>query len=219
MKKFLSNAKFSTAVLSIVVGVLVVTASLSAATTISTNITTAGTLTVSGGLTTLGTASTTVLTTTGNFIINGLATTTASDGTFITQGKVAIATTSVSASSYALDVTGTTTLGAGVVVGKTGTAINQILSGTCGVDFPAFSGTASTTVASCTASGVNVGDRIFFTASSTAAEISPIIINAASSSAANTIQFQAYNASTTANGSSGSTYSPGVMTLQWMAIR
>ncbi|MEK9184843.1 MAG: hypothetical protein AAB866_01605 [Patescibacteria group bacterium] len=51
MKKFLSNTKFSTAVLSVVVGVLVVTASLSAATTISTNITTAGTLSVTQGAT------------------------------------------------------------------------------------------------------------------------------------------------------------------------
>ncbi|MCR4334249.1 MAG: hypothetical protein NUV47_00765 [Patescibacteria group bacterium] len=51
MKKFLSNAKFSTVVLSVVVGVLLVTASLSAATTISTNITTAGTLSVTGATT------------------------------------------------------------------------------------------------------------------------------------------------------------------------
>lgn len=214
MKKFLQKMLSSTTTVSVIVGVLVAVSSVSAATTITTNIDTGGTLNVTG-LSTFTYASSTHQSLTGNLLIGGYATTAGASGNFLTQGKVAIGTTSTSVSQDALDVTGTTTSSAGIRVGQTGTPTNQILWGVCGVDFPAFTATASTTNATCTATGVATTHKIFFTASSTLPLVSQFHITAASSTAANTISFEAQNASTTAT---GSTYNPAVITVQWLAI-
>jgi hypothetical protein len=60
-----------------------------AATTISTSISTGGTLSVTG-LSSLGNASTTILSTTGNLMVNGFATTTAANGSIATQGSLTV---------------------------------------------------------------------------------------------------------------------------------
>jgi len=124
-----------------------------------------------------GNASTTMISTTGNIWVNGFATTTGSNGNFSTQGTLTASSTLqvtgnslfygtlgvASSSPYvALGVTGTTTSSAGMVVGGSGTAINQILKGTCNlIGTPTI--TATTTAAmDCAFTGVKVNDIIFF---------------------------------------------------------
>jgi len=87
--------KVLSVVLSVLCSVLLVSGFVYA-TSIGTSISVDGTLSVTG-LTTLGNATTTILSTTGNFIVNGYATTTAASGNFATAGT--------------LNVTGLTTLG------------------------------------------------------------------------------------------------------------
>jgi hypothetical protein len=75
-----------------ILAVLVIQGAAIAATTISTNISTEGTLGVTGH-STLTTSSSTVVSMTGNFMINGFATTTAASGNIATEGNMSVATT------------------------------------------------------------------------------------------------------------------------------
>lgn len=94
--------------LAIVLSMLVVWAAVNGASTISSNISTGGTLTVTGastltgnvsaagtltvtGLTTMGYASGTTMSLTGNVLVNGYATTTGSNGNITTQGTLTVA--------------------------------------------------------------------------------------------------------------------------------
>ena len=82
-------------VLSVIFGVLVISLAVNAATTISTNIATDGNATITGtlgvtGHTTLTTASSTITSQTGNFLVNGYATTTATNGNIATAGTLAV---------------------------------------------------------------------------------------------------------------------------------
>lgn len=81
--------KIISVVLAVVFGVLVVTIVANAVTTISTNVVTGGTLSVTGH-STLTTASSTITSQTGNFLVNGYATTTALNGNFATAGTLSV---------------------------------------------------------------------------------------------------------------------------------
>lgn len=200
---------------------MVVVGSVSAATTITTNIATGGSLSVTGastltGLTTMVYASSTTQSITGDFLFGGFATTSAANGNFLTGGKVAIGTTSVTVSSHALDVTGTTTSSNGIVIGSVGSPISRFLFGTCGVDFPAFSAAVgSSTIADCSATGVTTSDKIFVALASSTMD-NPYFLLAASSTSASVIQIQVSNASTT---SAGTTWNPAPVQYNWMSIR
>jgi hypothetical protein len=87
--------KIISVVLSVIFGVLFVSLVVNAVTTISTNITTDGNATITGtlgvtGVTTLGNASSTITSQTGNFMVNGYATTTALNGNIATAGTLAV---------------------------------------------------------------------------------------------------------------------------------
>lgn len=81
--------RFFNTLISVALVMFAVLGTASAATTISTNISTGGTLSVAGQ-SSLGNASTTHISTTGSIWVNGLATTTGSTGAFTTQGALTI---------------------------------------------------------------------------------------------------------------------------------
>ena len=83
------NGTMRSIALSIVFSSLFIAVSVGAATTISTNITTGGTLSVTG-LTTLGYASSTGQSLTGNISVNGMATTTGSNGNVELRGGLTV---------------------------------------------------------------------------------------------------------------------------------
>ncbi len=125
-----------------------------------------------------------------------------------TTGTMGVASTSP---YVALGVTGTTTSSAGMVIGSGGTALNQVLAGTCTVnpqDGPLAEAAATTTT--CTATGVVSGDKVFITPANLPAGL---FLVSASSTAADTIQVSI--------GATSST-SPSLTTYaswSWMAIR
>ncbi|OHA32909.1 MAG: hypothetical protein A2928_04450 [Candidatus Taylorbacteria bacterium RIFCSPLOWO2_01_FULL_45_15b] len=138
-------------VFSVIACVALVSASVSAATTINTSIDTGGALTVSG-LSTLGNASTTVFSTTGNLMVNGYATTTAANGNFATAGTLNV--TGLSTLGYAsttgVSLTGNLMVnGYATTTGSTGTFATQGSIG-AGTSTPATeisaSGSATTTL-------------------------------------------------------------------------
>lgn len=205
MKSLVSYVTRSTftVVTAAVVGVLFVVGLVSAATTISTNISTGGTLSVTGA-STLAAASTTLLS--ANFAqFGGTGTTTVT-----TAGWLGVGTTSPTTE---LGVTGTTTSSAGARIGAVGSGITQLLFGTCAVDFP--NAVASTTVvANCTATGVSTLDKVFVTPASTT---DFMIITGASSTGSNTIQISAFNLGT--QGGAGAAVNMDTKIYSWMAVR
>ena len=163
-------------VISTLVSVLFVAASVSAVTTIDLNVNTGGTLTVTG-LSSLANASTTVMSTSGNFMVGGRATTTASSGNIETQGTI--------------------------TVGSSGTAITSMVSGVCGLAATTVAA-SSTAMGSCIgATGILSGDRVFVTATSSMQ--ANFIVQAASSTASNIIQVNIFNTGTIAGTSAGPT--------------
>ena len=159
------------------------------------NLTTTGTLNVSG-LTTLGNASTTILSLTGNLLVNGFATTTASNGNIDTEGSLTVVGTA-----------STTNL----IVGGNGTngTIAGIVFGTCTFNPGAI--TASTTKSTtCTATGLRTTDKVFVNPVS----LEPhLVFTSASSTAINTLQVTVYNTGLTGN------ITPASKDWYWMAIR
>ena len=144
-------------------GLLMSALAVSAASTISTNISTAGTLTL-----TTSTALNSILSTNGSGVVVGtstptfgnlIATSTTLASTF--GYNVGIASTSP---YVALGVVGTTTSSLGMHIGALGSGLNQVLSGTCnltgtvaGVQLVA----TSTGQFFCSVTGVNNGDKVF----------------------------------------------------------
>lgn len=94
---------------SILVSFLVVWMLAVGATTISSNVSTDGTLTASG-LTTLGFASTTSVSLSQNLMVNGMATTTGSSGNIATEGTLTVAGATTLSSTLSV-ASGLTTLG------------------------------------------------------------------------------------------------------------
>ncbi|MBI4088277.1 hypothetical protein HY418_02765 [Candidatus Kaiserbacteria bacterium] len=194
---FVRNANWFAMSVSVVAGVFFITAVANASSTISTNISTGGTLDVTGAATlssTLGvTGASTLSSTLG---VTGLSTLT---GGFVSQASsTVVATTTIVGPGNS----------AGLVLNTT--AISQLLFGTCAVNPGAI--TASTTVvATCTATGVNTGSKVFVTAASSTNQI---VFTSASSTGANTISIALYNI-----GSPSGDVTPTALTFSWLAIQ
>lgn len=202
--------------ISVLVAIGLIALSVSAATTISTNISTGGTLSVTG-LATLGNASTTVLSTTGNFIVNGFATTTASNGNIATAGTLSV--------TGASTLTGAVTTGGALTVGTTASStslivgsdqvstINGLIFGFCTI--PATTVAASSTAyANCTgATGVTSSYRVFVQATSSLPD--NIILTAASSTGTTgTINVKLFNLGIPTGGTAS-----GVNSFNFWAVR
>ena len=187
-----------------------------ATTTISTDIVTGGSLTVSGtsALTGAVTLSSNITVPSGYGLdatsgALNLGTTTATSVIIgSSSAKVGIASTSP---YVALGVTGTTTSSAGVVIGAIGSPVTQMLFGTCSVNLPSINAT-STVTANCTAAGVNTIDKVFVTPTSLP---NYVVFTSASSTAADIIQVAAFNIGS----STGQTVDPAASTWSWMAVR
>ena len=112
----------------------------------------------------------------------------------------------------ALGVTGTTTSSAGMVIGSSGTAITQMLWGTCTYNPGASIVGSSTRSTNCTgATGVRSGDKIFITPNSLATHL--VMTSASTTSTNDVIQVSVYN-----TGVIG-TITPASATWTWMAMR
>src|SRR3989344_5342720 len=141
------TTKIISVVLSVIFGVLFISLVANAVTTISTNITTDGNATITGtlgvtGVTTLVNASSSVTSQTGNFMVNGFATTTAANGNIATAGTLAVTGVStltgdvtMSGGSGALVITTTNAATSTIQVGciqtyatSTATAVRLVLS-------------------------------------------------------------------------------------------
>lgn len=160
--------------LSVVASVLFVTVAVNAATTISTDITTGGVLTVSGLSNLNGGASTTLMSVFGPFYAGGSATT-----TIATNGDLAVntnkftvtAATGNTAIAGTLDVTGKSSFGNAtstiltantLYVGSAGTAITHQTNGSATVGFAAIlAGNCATGDTTITVNGAVAGDPVF----------------------------------------------------------
>lgn len=196
---FIKDGGWLTMTIAVVVGVLAVVGFVQAATTISTNISTGGTLTVTQQ-STLATASSTGLTTTGGFWVNGTATTTASTGTFSTAGSVVV-----------VGVASSTQL----LVGGGGTTISHMAFGTCTTDSVSVSATSSGMMTCSSATGVGTSDNIFVQSINTLPD--NFVVQAASSSATDVIQIRVFNMATTTGDSLADV--TGARVMHFWAVR
>ena len=210
IKSYLNNLGKGTRVFVLSLAVVFVSAGIAqAATTISTSVSTGGTLSVTGLATLLGGATTTQITLlSGDTIKNATASTTIMSGVVqATGGVVAQASSTVvgnftttgnAAVTGTLGVTGDTTLASttatGMKVGQVGTRMTRIVSGYCATDAAAITA-STTTMLTCTPSGgtsiITSGDRVFVMATSSLP--GRVHLSAASSTAAGTIQVNAFN--------------------------
>ena len=200
------NTKNISVSLAVIASVFLVTGMVSAATTISTDIATNGTLTVDTtstltGVVTLGSNMTVpngygldVVTGGGALNIGTTSATSVIIGS--SSAKVGIASTSP---YVALGVTGTTTASTGMVIG------------TCSVNLPAMAA-STTAVATCVAVGVKTFDKVFVTPNSLP---NYVMFTGASSTDVDTIQVSAFNVGS----STAQIVDPAAATWSWMAIR
>ena len=213
--------------IAVVAGVFLVVGTVGASTTISTNVSTGGTLSVTGastltGLTSMIQASSTRFSVHDTAYFGGTATSTfSSTGALTLKADLTLQNDETISNS----TNGTITLTATnlVFVGTASTSaikvgdepdattVNGIVAGYC--TFPTVSITASTTgMASCAgATGVQSGDRIFVQATSSLPDA--FVIQAASSTAAGVIQVDIVNF-----GFSG-TSATGINSLNFWAVR
>lgn len=208
VNRFIRDANWFAMVVAVVGGVFLVTMVANASSTISTGISTGGTLDVTGATTLSSTLAVTSLSTlTGGFVSQ--ASSTVSGGAFTSAGALyasstmnvtGLATLSGNASTTALIVGGDSTHG----------TVAGIVFGTCAVN-PGSISASSTVVTTCTATGVRLLDKVFVTPQN---EPNQIIFVGASSTAADTIQIALYN-----TGATRGAFDPGSQTWSWMAIR
>jgi len=184
-------------------------AALAGATTIGTNISTSGTLDVTG-VTTVVNASSTLLTVSGMAYLNG--------GLTMDTNKFSVAdATGNTLIGGTLGVTGLSTLASTAVTnasttlatfGSGGTTVSGLLWGTCSVGFGGTLDVDTASTTNCTATGVTTSYKVFMTPSN----LEPrVVFNSASSTADNTIQVGIYSAS--------SSVSMTPQTWTWMAIK
>ncbi len=185
--------------LAVVLSVLVVTATVGAATTISTNINTGGTLVVTGASTLTGNvAAEGTLTVTGATALNGSTTIgnaaadnitiaghATSSQTFATLGNFYVngyATTTASSGAIATE--------GGITVGTGGTAMTRIYKGTCNLTGMDGTQSATTTKAyPCAVTGVVSTDTVFVTLATSTAQFANgwILVGAKASTTAGNI--------------------------------
>ncbi len=185
---FLDTRKASGMVIAVIFSLLLVAFTTYGVTTISTNISTAGTLNVDSATTlngnvTLGDAVTDNVTITGNatssntfnvagnFKVNGYATTSGSSGNFATEGNVVVVGTA-----------STTNL----LVGNGGSTVTGMIFGTCNLTARTLAASTTANFPCTGATGVRASDKVFVMATSSLAVANKydndIIIRAASSS-------------------------------------
>ncbi|HEY9582706.1 MAG TPA: hypothetical protein VJK09_00085 [Candidatus Paceibacterota bacterium] len=171
---------------------------VSAATTISTDISTGGTLAVTGASTLTGAVTHSASTTLANDLwFSEAATSTVGfataglnfdSSTFVIDPNSNMVGILTATPATALEVAGTASSTNTVVGG--GTSLAKIVSGICQI--PATTVTASSSAhADCTATGIAAGDRVFLQATSSLA--ANFIIQSASSSAAGNINLRIFN--------------------------
>lgn len=199
MRRFFDTKRTSGIVMASLMSFLLVVLFAQAATTISTNINTAGTLTVSDVSTLTGAVTMSAAATVGtNFTVD--------TNTFYVDGtnnKVGVLTLTP---NTALEVVGTAS-STGLVVGgdSTNGTITGIVAGDC--DIAAMTITASSTkTATCSAAGgVRVGDKVFVSATSTPKDSIWVRIGAASSTVAGQIGVEMVNLATSTTQNFGPT--------------
>ena len=177
----------------------------------------------------LGNASTTMISTTGNLWVNGFATTTASNGNFATLGTLTAvglsvlgnaSTTNFSASGDSWFNGNATTTSAGnistqgsLTLANSSTAINGIVFGFCNIANSAAVTASTTGYFNCTgATGITTSHRVFVQATSSLS--ADLFVQAASSTAAGTINIQVANL-----GYLGASATIGPISLNFFGIR
>ncbi len=225
-----SKTRFYIVLLSVMFSVCAIVGTVSAVTTISTNISTAGTLSVTG-LSTLANASTTGISSTGNLWLNGYATTTASTGDIATQGMLTVtglttlgnASTSILSNSGTFSVNGNaTTTPAGnistqgtVTIGSTGRAVSNMVFGYCTITNSSSITASSSAYFNCTtdtSGNLSATHRIFIQATSSLPTF--LSVRAASSTNPNTIQLEIVNL-----GYTGSAVAPGSISVNYFGVK
>ena len=184
-------------VLSVLGGVALGATLVGAATTISTNVSTGGTLGVTG-LSTL----------TAGFVSQASSTVV---GAFTTTGAAALGST--------LDVTGATTLASTTAttfkVGQTGTQQTAVVFGYCTIANVSVTASSTGMVSCSSATGIASGDRIFVQATSSLPD--NFVLQAASSTATAVIQVDILNIPTTTADSG--TDDTGIRSFNFWAVR
>lgn len=184
IQSFLTGLGRGTRVLALALAVVVAGAGITqASTTISTDISTGGTLAVTGLSTLSGGATTTQITLlSGDTIKNASASSTAITGTLNT------ATSSMSGLTVTSSATLASTTATTMKVGQVGTGLTRIVAGYCvtaSISIPATNGSSTQTYANCTPSGgtsvITSGDRVFVSATSSLPYY--IVLQSASSTA------------------------------------
>ena len=177
----------------------------------------------------LGNASTTMISTTGNLWVNGYATTTASNGNFATLGTLTVAGKSTLANASSTDISASgelwvggnaTTTAAGnistrgsLTLANSSTAINGIVFGFCNIANSAAVTASTTAYFNCTgATGLTTNHRVFVQATSSLH--ADLFVQAASSTAAGTINIQVANL-----GYLGASATIGDISLNFFGIR
>ena len=177
----------------------------------------------------LGNASTTMISTTGNLWVNGFATTTASNGNFATLGTLTAvglsvlgnaSTTNFSASGDSWFNGNATTTSAGnistqgsLTLANSSTAITGIVFGYCNIANSAAVTASTTGYFNCTgATGITTSHRVFVQATSSLS--ADLFVQAASSTAAGTINIQVANL-----GYLGASATIGPISLNFFGIR
>lgn len=210
INSFYKNTRFIS-VLSVIFSVLFVVTVVQAATTIGSNISTDGTVSVTG-LTSLGQASSTRLSVFDTAYFGGSAT-----STFSSTGALSLIST--------LNVTGVTTLTGNLIlttasstgatalhtvkVSSVGDVLSDVQHGTCTVTIGSITA-SSTVMATCTATGVTTSHRVFVTPYITN---NGIFMVSASSTANDTIQIAVHNVGYTG------AVDPADNIWSWMALR
>jgi len=210
-------------------GILMSAMAASASSTISTNISTDGTLTVTGAsaLTGAVNASSTLATSGNMTVVAGYGLDTAGGGVLnlgtttatsviigSSSAKVGIASTSP---YVALGVTGTTTASLGMVIGGNGSGVSQLLFGTCTPTIGALTGSSTVSVICTGSEAVNgTGWRVFVTPKiNGAADEDKDIIFVSASSTTLGIQVSVLNVNLSGLG----TRNPTDNAWYWMALR
>ncbi|MFA6408124.1 MAG: hypothetical protein WCW36_01430 [Candidatus Paceibacterota bacterium] len=204
IKTYLTGLGRSTRVLVLALAVVVAGAGVAqAATTISTNITTAGTLSVTGLATLLGGATTTQITLlSGDTIKNASASSTVISGALQTTGGLSATTGTFSGAVSSVGLTGTTGTFSGLAstsalkVGDEPAAptINGMVFGYCSFGDVTLAASSTDGFASCTtvpAGALVAGDRVFVQATSSFDQA--FVITAASTTGVSTIQLRIMN--------------------------
>lgn len=207
----MKNKNFISIVLSILLSFVFVAVAVYAATTIGTNIDTGGTLAVTG-LTTLGNATSSVLSVTGmTYLDGGLTMDTDKFTVADTSGNTSIGGTLTVTGNSVFSTASSTGLASldSIKISSVGSTVAGVVFGTCTVDFGTSLDADIATTTNCSATGVTTSDKIFLTPS----DLEPyIVFNSASSTATNVIQVQVFNATSTSVNITSHTWS-------WMAIR